>query len=92
MTAIAHRVIEDDIHDGYYIPKGSLIIPNVWLVLSSCIRHIDQIEFAAGLCLMILGHMPTPRSSTLNASWPRKERSLRPILAQSASGLVDGRP
>jgi cytochrome P450 len=35
MTAIPHRVIEDDIHNGYYIPKGSLIIPNIWLVLSS---------------------------------------------------------
>jgi cytochrome P450 len=28
----ARRVTEDDIHDGYYIPKGSLIIPNIWLV------------------------------------------------------------
>ncbi|KAG0699228.1 cytochrome P450 [Suillus ampliporus] len=28
-----HSTSEDDIHDGYYIPKGSLIIPNIWLVL-----------------------------------------------------------
>ncbi|KAF8628141.1 hypothetical protein AX15_004074 [Amanita polypyramis BW_CC] len=25
-----HRVTEDDIHDGYLIPKGALILPNVW--------------------------------------------------------------
>ncbi|KAG1869546.1 cytochrome P450 [Suillus subluteus] len=31
-TGIIHCVSEDDMHDGYYIPKGSLIIPNIWLV------------------------------------------------------------
>ena len=35
MTGVPHRVSEDDIHDGYYIPKGSLIIPNIWSILSS---------------------------------------------------------
>lgn len=30
--AIAHVVREDDIHEGYFIPKGSFIIPNVWFV------------------------------------------------------------
>ncbi|KAG0709796.1 cytochrome P450 [Suillus ampliporus] len=32
-TSIPHRVIEDDIHDGHYIPKGSIIISNIWSVL-----------------------------------------------------------
>ncbi|KIM50598.1 hypothetical protein SCLCIDRAFT_1225241, partial [Scleroderma citrinum Foug A] len=27
---IPHRTSDDDIHDGYYIPKGSLIITNIW--------------------------------------------------------------
>ena len=34
-TALPHRVTEDDIHDGYLIPKGALIIPNIWCVLRS---------------------------------------------------------
>jgi cytochrome P450 len=33
MTAIPHRITEDDIHDGYLIPKGALVITNIWLVL-----------------------------------------------------------
>ncbi|KAG1756034.1 cytochrome P450 [Suillus lakei] len=33
-TGFPHRVTEDDIHDGYYIPKGSMIVPNIWLVPS----------------------------------------------------------
>ena len=27
-----HRVMEDDIHDGYFIPKGTIVFPNVWHV------------------------------------------------------------
>lgn len=44
-TAIAHRVIEDDIHDGYYIPKGSLIIPNVWSMLNDPRTYANPSEF-----------------------------------------------
>ncbi len=29
---IPHRAMEDDIHDGYLIPKGASIIPNIWYV------------------------------------------------------------
>ena len=28
--AVPHRVMQDDIHEGYLIPKGALIIPNIW--------------------------------------------------------------
>ncbi|KAF9461394.1 cytochrome P450 [Collybia nuda] len=29
-TAVPHRVTQDDIHEGYFIPKGSLVIVNLW--------------------------------------------------------------
>ena len=25
-----HCVEQDDVHDGYFIPKGSIIMPNIW--------------------------------------------------------------
>ena len=27
---IPHSTLEDDIHDGYFIPKGSTILANIW--------------------------------------------------------------
>jgi cytochrome P450 len=31
-TGFPHRVMEDNIHDGYTIPKGAVIIPNIWFM------------------------------------------------------------
>ncbi|KAG1815026.1 cytochrome P450 [Suillus subaureus] len=44
-SGVDHCITEDDIHDGYYIPKGSLIIPNMWSVLSLlCIWYINTLN------------------------------------------------
>ena len=29
-VAIPRLVSEDDTHEGYYIPKGTMVIPNSW--------------------------------------------------------------
>ena len=29
---IPHMSVDDDMYEGYYIPKGSLIMPNIWYV------------------------------------------------------------
>ena len=29
-TGAPHRVTEDDVYEGYFIPKGSLIMPILW--------------------------------------------------------------
>lgn len=36
---VSHRVSEDDEYEGYHIPKGALVIPNVWYVLHKLGRN-----------------------------------------------------
>ncbi|KAF4601249.1 hypothetical protein EYR38_005901 [Pleurotus pulmonarius] len=30
LTAVPHVATQDDVHEGYFIPKGSLVMPNLW--------------------------------------------------------------
>jgi cytochrome P450 len=30
IVGVAHRVTEDDVYDGYFIPKGAYVIANIW--------------------------------------------------------------
>ncbi|KAG1815024.1 cytochrome P450 [Suillus subaureus] len=45
IPSIDHCITEDDIHDGYYIPKGSLIIPNMWFMLNDPQTYANPSEF-----------------------------------------------
>lgn len=40
-----HCVAEDDIHDGYYIPKGSLVLPNIWFMLNDPRTYANPSQF-----------------------------------------------
>ena len=31
---VQHKTIEDTVYNGYFVPKGTVLFPNTWLVLS----------------------------------------------------------
>ncbi|KAG1864813.1 cytochrome P450 [Suillus subluteus] len=41
----AHCVTKDDIHDGYYIPKGSLVMPNISFMLNDPQTYANPSQF-----------------------------------------------
>ncbi|KAA1474623.1 cytochrome P450 [Dentipellis sp. KUC8613] len=40
-----HRVIEDDVHDGYFIPKGTIVMANSWKFLHDEQTYKDPMKF-----------------------------------------------
>ncbi|KAJ3563157.1 hypothetical protein NP233_g9122 [Leucocoprinus birnbaumii] len=44
-TGFAHVVKEDDIHNGYLIPRGTLIIPNIWKILHDPKTYASPMSF-----------------------------------------------
>ncbi|KAG0699195.1 cytochrome P450 [Suillus ampliporus] len=45
VPTVGHSTSEDDIHDGYYIPKGSLVLSNVWFMLNDPQTYPNPSEF-----------------------------------------------
>ena len=35
---VPHCIEQDDVHDGYFVPKGSIIIANIWYALYSVVQ------------------------------------------------------
>ncbi|KAG9317635.1 cytochrome P450 [Chiua virens] len=44
-SGVPHRTTEDDIHNGYFIPKGSLIMANIWGMLHDPRTYAEPSEF-----------------------------------------------
>ncbi|KAI0033059.1 cytochrome P450 [Vararia minispora EC-137] len=45
IPAIPHRLLEDDVYEGHFIPAGSIVIGNVWAVLHDPVTFPDPEAF-----------------------------------------------
>ncbi|KDR69223.1 hypothetical protein GALMADRAFT_925136 [Galerina marginata CBS 339.88] len=43
--AVPRCTVEDDVYEGYHIPKGSIVIPNVWAMLHDEEQYPDPYTF-----------------------------------------------
>jgi len=50
-TAVPHRVIQDDIHEGFFIPKGSVVIPNETYARPEDVRQPNDFRPGSISCL-----------------------------------------
>ncbi|OJA16799.1 hypothetical protein AZE42_12174 [Rhizopogon vesiculosus] len=71
-TGVPHRVTEDDIHDGYYIPKGSLILPNIWFMLNDPRTYSNPSEFNPERFLANDGKEPETEPRTICFGFGRR--------------------
>ncbi|KAG1819138.1 cytochrome P450 [Suillus subaureus] len=70
--AIPHCVTEDDIHDGYHIPKGSLVIPNIWFMLNDPRTYANPSQFNPERFLDNNGKDPDPDPRTICFGFGRR--------------------
>lgn len=45
LIGLPHRVSEDDLYDGYFIPKGTMIIANVWAIMHDPEKFDNPMQF-----------------------------------------------
>jgi len=39
---LPHATLEDDLHDGYFIPKGTIVLTNIWYAFRLLSRWLNQ--------------------------------------------------
>ncbi|KDQ62054.1 hypothetical protein JAAARDRAFT_448042 [Jaapia argillacea MUCL 33604] len=55
---LPHRLIQDDIHDGYFIPKGTVVIANIWNILHDEDTYQNPMAFDPERFLSAPGKLP----------------------------------
>ncbi|KAG1854759.1 cytochrome P450 [Suillus tomentosus] len=67
-----HRMTEDNIYNGYYIPKGSLILANVWFMLNDPLRYPNPSQFSPERFLASDGKKPETDPYTICFGFGRR--------------------
>ena len=89
------RVATDDFYQGYYIPKGSVIVGNVWYVDESAQTRMNNLRFnwMIGPYYTTRMYIPTHMHSVQSGSLTKTAVSMSTYLTQwtwGYSDLVDG--
>ncbi|KDQ62053.1 hypothetical protein JAAARDRAFT_122537 [Jaapia argillacea MUCL 33604] len=61
---VPHRLMEDDVHNGYLIPKGSIVIPNIWNILHNPDAYKNPMTFGPERFLPTPGNTAEPDPRT----------------------------
>ncbi|KAG1734315.1 cytochrome P450 [Suillus lakei] len=69
---LPHCVTEDDIHDGYYIPKGSFVMPNIWFMLNDPRTYANPSQFNPERFLAKDGKEPETEPRTMCFGFGRR--------------------
>ncbi|KAF8623889.1 hypothetical protein AX15_006144 [Amanita polypyramis BW_CC] len=59
-TGGPHRAMKDDIHDGYFIPKGAIVLPNVWKMGHDASIYKSPWSFDPARFIKTEDHEPEP--------------------------------
>ncbi|KAL5501294.1 hypothetical protein ACEPAH_8554 [Sanghuangporus vaninii] len=69
---VPHMTTEDDIYEGYFIPKGALIMPNIWGFTHDPTVFHDPMTFKPERFLGVDGRAPEPDTHTLSFGFGRR--------------------
>ncbi|KAF9045406.1 cytochrome P450 [Panaeolus papilionaceus] len=76
-TGVPHTLMEDDVHEGYFIPKGTMIIANVWKMLHDERVYQDPFRFNPE---RFIGANPEPSPLNVCFGFGRRSDNFKKIL------------
>ncbi|KAE8390078.1 cytochrome P450 [Aspergillus alliaceus] len=76
---IMHAATEDDIYEGYLIPKGAPVVPNIWAFTHDPDVYSNPMSFSPERFLDWDGHVPERNPHTLAFGFGRRVCPGRPL-------------
>jgi hypothetical protein len=67
MAGVAHMATEDDEYDGFFIPKGTVVIGAAWYVFHLCEKAYSIEELCIGQFCTIPMYSRPPKNSGRSA-------------------------
>ncbi|KAL1685715.1 cytochrome P450 [Schizophyllum commune] len=84
-TGVAHRLMKDDVYNGFFIPKGSLIVANLWQMLHEENTYDRPNDFRPERFLAGEGRTPEKDPRTICFGFGRRicpgKTAVQPFLA-----------
>jgi len=71
-SVIPHVTSEDDVYKGYYIPKGAIIIPDIWQMAHDPDNYHDPLIFKPERFLEVNGRVPELDSRNFGFGFGRR--------------------
>lgn len=72
LTGVPHRLIEDDVYNGYFLPKGTIVIANIWRMLHNPETYADPMSFNPERFVKTATHEPELDPRTLSFGFGRR--------------------
>lgn len=69
---VPHRLIEDDVYNGYFLPKGTIVIANIWRMLHNPETYADPMSFNPERFVKTATHEPELDPRTLSFGFGRR--------------------
>ena len=82
--AIPHRTVEDDVYEGYFFPKGTIFIANVWKMLHDSETYPDPFTFNPERFVKSVDHEPETDPRTMVFGFGRRSVPAPAAVSTSA--------
>ncbi|THU86325.1 cytochrome P450 [Dendrothele bispora CBS 962.96] len=81
---VPHHSIEDDVYEGYFIPKGTTVVGNSWAILHDEVAYPDPFKFNPERFMKKEGEELPPSPLLFAFGYGRRQCPGRPFAADTA--------
>ena len=88
-SGVSHSTSQDMVYDGYFIPAGTILMPNTWYALFCSNKNVAE-QVVGHVCTIRLCTRNPPVSYQIDSSTAKVSWTLTSAIQQSSYSVTDG--